>query len=361
MAIGQKVYTFAPTFQKKLTMKHLLFYFLLTLCLPCFGLPHSEVQNTFSSEVFEDSSYAAVILLPSTLITPNDENPSHYVLRQVWEHADTHRQQLTGYQADLNIDMGINDVSFIINVLPKRILFLIKSAAFVTGYRKVLNLILQYPDLKAKLSFTRTYQKKKFTDSRQQILFCNHKLSSKEAETLQDNKLIKQFDIFESLYGEDCEWGRNGYLKDSMVLVGSYELENKTIDVLRYARSYPHKPTVADSTTTHVVSVELHIVEGDWGILKAVVESAQANSLRKCRDLGGGLYMPTEATRVFSTPTLKAEQMPAFIEETEAIDTSNMSKQEKKTHEAAIKELRKRRNEGLEIGMFFKYNIQYRK
>jgi len=93
-----------------------------------------------------------LLLLPPSIVTPAGENPAHYVLRHVWDQADLNRKRIDTWQAEVKYDFGMNDIEMIIKVIPKKYITIIKMAAAVVGYRKIFNLLLDHPSLKAKVS-----------------------------------------------------------------------------------------------------------------------------------------------------------------------------------------------------------------
>jgi hypothetical protein len=83
------------------------------------------------------------------------------------------------------------------------------------------------------------------------------------------------------------------------------------------------------------------------------------NSLRECRDLGGGIYMPISASRKTELRTIKAEEIPDIIKKAEERDTSKFSKSEMRIYKALLEEMRKHQGRDIEININLSYSIRY--
>ena len=263
-----------------------------------------------------------LMLLPPAIVTPDGETPAHYVLRHVWEKAKENRSRIDTWQAAIKYDAGMNDMDLIFKIIPKKYMILLKSALALGGYKKIFNLALDHPSLKAKVSLVRTYAKEKITDSEQQITECSEPLTADEQKTLYRNKLLIQPDIFDEVYDDYEDWGRHGSARDKFQLVGSYEQDDKMIDVLEYIETRTTErekvndqgEKVKEKKTRTTVN-RLHVVEDDWGILKAEKKGDYVQESTECRDLGGGIYMPISTSSRLTLPTIPADSLPKMIAE----------------------------------------------
>ncbi len=317
----------------------------------------TEGQVLVNNETLQE----ALLMLPPSIITPNGESPSHYVLRHVWDQADINRKRIQKWDAELKYSVGLNDIDIFLNVIPKKYVFAFKAAATVVGMRKFVTLIFDYPDLKAKVSLNRSYQMGKIKDTNCWVTECNRNLSDSEKETLyKNNRLLIDKNIFDDIYGSDRAWGRKGSLRDSLVLTGSYEMDGKVIDVLEYTRVIKYKDE-NDSVKTAKRTTSIHVVEDAWGILKIETKGTALNSLRECRDLGGGIYMPISASNSLESKTVKSEEIPTLIKKAEETDKSKWSKDQKRAYSIISDELRKRHQQGRDIHMnvYMSYSIRY--
>ena len=310
-----------------------------------------------------------LMLLPPAIVTPDGETPAHYVLRHVWEKAKENRSRIDTWQAAIKYDAGMNDMDLIFKIIPKKYMILLKSALALGGYKKIFNLALDHPSLKAKVSLVRTYAKEKITDSEQQITECSEPLTADEQKTLYRNKLLIQPDIFDEVYDDYEDWGRHGSARDKFQLVGSYEQDDKMIDVLEYIETRTTErekvndqgEKVKEKKTRTTVN-RLHVVEDDWGILKAEKKGDYVQESTECRDLGGGIYMPISTSSRLTLPTIPADSLPKMIVEAEKKlkDPNGFSKTEQKMAEKLIKQLKEHEGRDVRMELFFAYDIKYR-
>ena len=310
-----------------------------------------------------------LMLLPPAIVTPDGESPAHYVLRHVWDKADENRNRIDSWQAAVKYDASMNDMDLIFNIIPKKYMILLKSALALGGYKKIFNLALDHPSLKAKVSLVRTYAKGKITDSEQKITECNENLTADEQKTLYSNKLLIEPNIFDEVYGEYEDWGRHGSARDKFQLVGSYEQDDKMIDVLEYIETRTTErekvneqgEKVKEKRTRRTVS-RLHVVEDDWGILKTEKKGEHIQEGTECRDLGGGIYMPISSSSRLTLPTVPADSLPNMIAkaEKELKDPKGFNKTEQKMLERFIKQLKEHEGRDIRMELFFAYDIKYR-
>ena len=310
-----------------------------------------------------------LMLLPPAIVTPDGETPAHYVLRHVWDKADENRNRIDSWQAAVKYDASMNDMDLIFNIIPKKYMILLKSALALGGYKKIFNLALDHPSLKAKVSLVRTYAKGKITDSEQKITECNENLTADEQKTLYSNKLLIEPNIFDEVYGEYEDWGRHGSARDKFQLVGSYEQDDKMIDVLEYIETRTTErekvneqgEKVKEKRTRRTVS-RLHVVEDDWGILKTEKKGEHIQEGTECRDLGGGIYMPISSSSRLTLPTVPADSLPNMIAgvEKKLKDPKGFNKTEQKMLERFIKQLKEHEGRDIRMELFFAYDIKYR-
>jgi len=308
-----------------------------------------------------------LILLPPSIVTVDGESPAHYVLRHVWDKADENRKRIDTWQAEVKYELGLTDIDIIINVIPKKYLFPIKTLAALGGYRKIVTLVLDHPALKAKVSLLRTYLKGKVKDTEQKVAYCNETLSAGEQKTLYENKLLIEPNLFDEIYDPEANWGRKGKQVDKYELVGSYEQDNMTIDVLEYVstsiREEKKVNEAGDTITTKKIDTKvtrLHIVEDMWGVLKIERSSNSSHRLSECRDLGGGIYMPISSSVHISVPVFSKEEIPKEIERLKNQDRSDWNKTQKKVTDAYIEQLRQHQGRDICFEINFAYDIKYR-
>ncbi|MBR5717369.1 MAG: carboxypeptidase-like regulatory domain-containing protein [Bacteroidales bacterium] len=308
-----------------------------------------------------------LILLPPSIVTVDGENPAHYVLRHVWDQADINRKRIDTWQAEVKYEFGLNDIEVVIKAIPKKYMFVIKTMAGLAGYRKIITLVFDHPSLKAKVSLLRTYLNGKVKDTEQKVYYSNESLTSSEQKTLYENKLLIEPNLFDEIYNENAPWGRKGSSRDKFELVGSYELDGRTIDVLEYSRTSTSEKEkvneVGDTIkikTTYTTVTTLHVVEDLWGILKVEKRGEDNHSLNECRDLGGGIYMPISSCKHISFPIYSKEELPKEIERLEKEDRSGWNKAQKQATDAYIEQLKKHQDRDVCFELNFAYDIKYR-
>ena len=306
-----------------------------------------------------------LMLLPPSIVTVDGESPAHYVLRHVWDKADENRKRIDTWQAEVKYDLGLNDIDLIVNAIPKKYIFLMKTAATVAGYRRIVSLVLDHPALKAKVSMLRTYQKGKVKNVEQKVI-SNEPLSSGEQKTLCENKMLIDSNLFDEVYDPDASWGRKGSNRDKFELVGTYELDGKTIDVLEYVRTSTREEKkvneAGDTIKTKKIvntTMKLHVVEDVWGVLKYEQQNDLSHYLNECRDMGGGIYMPISSSVHLSMPLYSKEEIPKEIERLEKEDRSDWSKAQKHATDAMIKQLKQHQDRDVCFEISFGYDIKY--
>ena len=174
---------------------------------------------------------------------------------------------------------------------------------------------------------------------------------------------------FDEVYGDYEDWGRYGSARDKFQLVGSYEQDGKMIDVLEYIETRTTErekvneqgEKVKEKKTRTTVS-RLHVVEDDWGILKAEKKGEHIQESTECRDLGGGIYMPISSSSRLTLPTIPADSLPNMIAkaEKELKDPKGFNKTEQKMLERFIKQLKEHEGRDIRMELFFAYDIKYR-
>ncbi len=310
-----------------------------------------------------------ISLLPPSIVTVNGESPAHYVLRHVWEQSEVNRKRINTWQAEVKYALGMNELDLFFNLIPKKYMFLIKSMMTLAGYRKILNLVLDHPSLKAKVSLVRTFAKGKAKDTEQMVTYSSDQLTESEKKTLYKNKLLIEEDLFDEVYANDVDWGSKGELRDKFELVGSYEQDGKVIDVLEYINTSSREvetvnengETVKEKKSVSTTN-RVYVVEDDWGILKAERNNSFIRSSIECRDLGGGIYMPISSSNRIEFPKIPADSIPTYIKivEKSMQEKESLSKTERNLFEKLIQELKAHQGRDIRFELYFTYDIKYR-
>ena len=141
------------------------------------------------------------------------------------------------------------------------------------------------------------------------------------------------------------------------------------IDVLEYVETRTTErekvneqgEKVKEKRTRRTVS-RLHVVEDDWGILKAEKKGEHIQESTECRDLGGGIYMPISSSSRLTLPSVPADTLPKLIANAEKKlkDPNGFNKTERKMAEKLIKQLKEHEGRVIRMELFFAYDIKYR-
>lgn len=310
-----------------------------------------------------------ISLLPPSIVTVDGESPAHYVLRHVWEQSEVNRGRINSWQAEVKYALGMNDLGIFFNIVPKKIMFLLKTAMTLAGYRKVFNLVKDHPSLKAKVSLVRTFAKGKVQDTEQKVTYSSDQLTENEKKTLFKNNLLLEEDLFNEVYAKDVDWGSKGELRDKYQLVGSYEQDGKVIDVLEYINTRTREVETVDDngetvkeTKKTTTTNRVHVVEDDWGILKAEQNNSYFRSSIECRDMGGGIYMPISSSNRIEFRKIPSDSIPLVIKafEKKMQEEEDLDKTTRNMGEKFIKELKAHQGRDIRFELYFTYDIKYR-
>lgn len=285
------------------------------------------------------------LMLTAAYVTPDGMSPSEFILSKVWEKTYENRKKKLTYGADINYEFSTHEIPLVASTLPKGQVGLAKIAVGLMGYGSLVNYCLKNDDISASAELSRTVSKGgKPMDFNQKIT----KSNPSPLPSAVQKDIIKFFhgiDLFDLVYGEFNDIGHKFSNRHKFKLVGTYEYGNKLVDVLSW-------------TGKEKITINIHVVEEEWGILKLQCTSREGEVLRgECRDTGNGVYMPISFIMKPSLFMVRPDQIPALIEEVEKSKDFN-----KATKERMKKVLQDRLDNNQYFNPYFScgFNVRYR-
>ena len=169
-----------------------------------------------------------------------------------------------------------------------------KFIAAVKGVGPLVKYCLEEDEFSASVRLDRVVRRGKTTDYNKKLL-SGANLPPKVQKNILN--LFSLIDLFDILYGTATSWGENFSSKHKFTHAGTYEYGDKIVDVIEWKDSR--------------VRAAVHIVEDDWGILKAQLYSREGEVIRcEARDSGNGVYMPVACVMKPALTMVRDEQIP---------------------------------------------------
>ncbi len=284
------------------------------------------------------------LMLTAAYVTPDGMDPGDYVLSKVWEKTKEVRKKKLTYGADITYEFATHEIPLVAEALPKGKVGLVKVAGALVGYGSLLNYVLKNDDISASASLSRTVSKGKTNDYNQKITASDPDPLPKAVQK-DIIKFFGEIDLFELVYGETNDWGQKFSKRHKFKLVGTYEYGDKLVDVLSW-------------TGREKITVNLHVVQDEWGILKLQCQSQEGEVMRgECRDRGNGVYMPISFILKPTITKIRNEDLPALLE---------FAEESKDLNKASKARIRKILQERIDNGEDFNpyvtcgFNVRYR-
>lgn len=219
----------------------------------------------------------APIMLTTAFVTPNGEDPAQYILNHVWKKAEQKRASMPAFGAKTSMVLSYSDFD-IIKLLPSAIRMMLMGVASTVGFRKVIKLLMKYPELSVSTTADVRHQIMKYTWTNPSIARCSENLTDDEKKTLL--KLSDNGDLYEEVYGSGNRFRSK---KTKAVLKGSYEDGDQMVFVLEGRQGQEY--------------YEMHVAEDTWDVLKLEQVGFLEHTQIECRPGPGGLYMPVSVNR----------------------------------------------------------------
>lgn len=287
---------------------------------------------------------AQTLMLQAAYVAPEGMTAEEYILSRFWAKAKENRETRLTYGADITYDFATHELPLVAGALPKGKVRLVKIASRFMGYGSLVNFVLKNDDISASVSMNRTSVKGKSMDFNEKITASNPDPLPKGVQN-DIFQVFHEIDLFDLVYGETTDWGEKFSKKHRFRLVGTYQYHDKFVDVLSW-------------TGREKITVNLHIVEEEWGILKIQCESQEGEVLRaECRDTGKGVYMPISFVLKPTITKFRNEDIHLLIEEAD-----KSSQLTDKSKERVRKILEERIASGEDFNPYIScgFNVRYR-
>ncbi len=284
------------------------------------------------------------LMLTAAYVTPDGMSPSEFILSKVWEKTKENRQKELTYGADITFNFATHELPLVVGALPKGKVTLAKLAVRMMGYGSLLSYVIKNDDISAEGSLSRTAVNGKPMDFSQKITKSSPSSLPKGVQK-DIFQLLNDIDLFELVYGETNDWGQKFSKKHKFKLVGTYEYGGR------------HEEDGSWSGREKI-TLNIHIVEEEWGILKIQCISREGEIMRgECRDSGNGVYMPVSFILQPTVTKVRNENIPLLIEEVDKMDQLTKSSKER-----ARKILEERYEAGEDFNPYITcgFNVRYR-
>ncbi len=239
------------------------------------------------------------LMLAAAYKTESGMPAADFILSQVWDRADANRNVMSSYNADIRYSIRTHDIPTLAQVLSGFGRGAVRFAAGFTDFGPLVNYCLTHDDVSATVTMGRVVGYGSVTDFNKKLIDAGTGLPDDVAGSILS--LPDDIDLFEMVYDRKALWGERFAKSHTFNLVGTYEYGDKLIDVLYW------------TDRNGVVSVTLHVVEEEWGILRAEVGREKEVVCFECRDIGKGIYMPVSLTMKPSMSLIRNRELPAVI------------------------------------------------
>lgn len=239
------------------------------------------------------------LMLTAAIATPDGMSPAQYILDKVTRKIKATKGNKLSYEADISYDFATHEIPLMATALSRGQVGMTKFAGTLMGIGPLVKYCLANDDISAHATLHRSVVKGKAKDSNGRIAKSN---PNPLPQNVQQNILdfFGHIDLFDLLYGAGGNMGKSFAKNHEFQLEGSYEYNDKLVHVLSWRASH--------------MGVKLHIVDGEWAILKMQVIRNHGEVLRiEARDIGNGIYMPATFVMNPSLTHIRNAQIPELI------------------------------------------------
>lgn len=246
-------------------MKRILSFVVLFACCACVVAQDIEERTRILDEV---------VIMPDATVRVDA------IMEQVARRARENRAKMNGLTARADASLYSQDMDFIPDVMPGKIMFLVKLAARLTRHGALLDFALKQRKIDAQLYADIGYADGKATFYNKRVVRSVPDMPVKVQKQLLRTVSVNPYDV---IYGEGSLLNVKNRKNYDVSIQETVREGDKTVHVLAF-RSKSGK---------RMRTILLHIVEGDWGILHMAVKSRFGSQIMDCTDVGGGMYLPT--------------------------------------------------------------------
>jgi len=239
------------------------------------------------------------LMLAAAYATDSGIPVADFILSQVWDKAVVNRKRMATYNADIKYNISTHEIPVVAQVLSGFEKNALKFAAGFTDYGPLVKYCLSHDDVSATVTMGRVVGYGTVKDFNKKIISSSQPLPNDVAKSILS--IPDSFDLFGMVYDRKNPWGEKFAQEHVFNLVGTYEYGDKLVDVLYW------------TDDNKVMSIALHVVEEDWGILRVEVGREKEVVRFECRDIGNGIYMPVSLVTKPSMTLIRNRELPAVI------------------------------------------------
>lgn len=215
------------------------------------------------------------VRLGEVVVLPEGMEMEEYLLRQMNCHATTLKKKLDHFEAQVTYRLE-KDID--LSHMPKR--RTIRAAAWMMGYARIMDALVQNKYLKLVLTERLTFNKGKMAGTEPQMVEMVPRLSRKQAAAFLKHDKLLRTNVYDGLYkkikkktGEMLEARKKGNPLD-FSYVGSYTFEDRTIYVVKFG------------------DAEAHLVDGCWQVLRIQYMQGENRMYYEFRNRADGIFLP---------------------------------------------------------------------
>lgn len=248
----------------------------------------------------------APIMLDAVFITPDGSNPAHYIINKVWANAEKKYKAVKTFNAETSTVLSFRDFDLVSEFMPSTLKSVLLFTAGLVGYKKVIKLIFDHPELDVTTGNNASFANGKYKWGKETVKRCNTTLNDKEKEAL--NKITCHDNLYEMVYKENLFRNKKAKIK----LKGSYQDGDDFIYILEASKG-KEKAT-------------MYVVDDKWDVKRYISKEEGFEERYELRKAIGNLYMPVSLNITFSMMKMSAEELKKEAEK----DESEMSEKEQK-------------------------------
>lgn len=248
----------------------------------------------------------APIMLDAVFITPDGSDPAHYIINKVWANAEKKYKAINTFNAETSTVLSFRDFDIISEFIPSTLKSVLLFTAGLVGYKKVIKLIFDHPELDVTTANSASFTKGKYKWGKETVKRCNVTLNDKEKEAL--NKITCHDDLYEMVYKENIFRNKKAKIR----LKGSYQDGDDFVYILEATKG-------KDRAT-------MYVIDDKWDVTKYIEKTEGFEERYELRKAVGNLYMPVSLNITFSLMKMSAEELKKEAEK----DESEMSEKEQK-------------------------------
>lgn len=309
---------------------------------------HKQRFSLSGTETSGALSLPTVTLEPQTLmitaaiVTPDGMSPAEYILGRVTKKTKATKGKNLSYEADISYDFTTHEIPLMASALSGGQLGMTRFAGSFMGIGPLVKYCLTTDDIYAYAQVHRSVVKGKGRDSNGRVVKSNpYPLPEKVQRNIID--FFGKIDLFDLLYGTGGKMGQSFAKDHEFQLEGSYEYDDKLIHVL--------------SCKAYHIGIKLHVVDGEWAILKMQLMRSRGEVLRiEAREMAGGVYMPVTFVMNPTLTNIRNEQIPAIIK---IVQENKQLKKAGKARLIAILEERYRNKEDFNPYIACGFSVKY--